>query len=229
MAKWSFVARTRNYLVAGTLTMVPVWITWLVFEFFLRQLSELGRPAVQVLSLLFQEPAPHVARWLLDSRFQSVVAVVLTLAALYVLGWLAARVIGRRLIGLFDYVMEHIPLVKAIYGSTKTLLAALQRKPEEVKRVVFIEFPAPPMRTIGFVTRTLTDPDTGRKLAAVYVPTTPNPTSGYLELVPVEQVISTDWTVDEAMSFIISGGAVAPDRRSGVAEPASTAPPESGL
>jgi uncharacterized membrane protein len=66
------------------------------------------------------------------------------------------------------------------------------------------------MKTVGFVTRTLQDADTGRTLVAVYVPTTPNPTSGYLEIVPLEKVISTSWTMDEAMTFIISGGAVAP-------------------
>ena len=67
------------------------------------------------------------------------------------------------------------------------------------------------MKTVGFVTRTLQDQNTGEELAAVYVPTTPNPTSGYLEIVPVDQLIATDWTVDEAMNFIISGGAVAPE------------------
>ena len=66
------------------------------------------------------------------------------------------------------------------------------------------------MKTVGLVTRTLTDSSTGRKYAAVYVPTTPNPTSGYLEIVPIENVVSTDWSLDEAMNFVISGGAVAP-------------------
>ena len=76
---------------------------------------------------------------------------------------------------------------------------------------MLIEFPTEHMKTVGFVTRILRDDVTGRELAAVYVPTTPNPTSGYLEIVPVERVVSTDWTIDEAMTFIISGGAVAPD------------------
>ena len=76
--------------------------------------------------------------------------------------------------------------------------------------MVLIDFPSPEMKTVGFVTRTLVDDDTGRELAAVYVPTTPNPTSGYLEIVPLDKVTSTNWTMDEAMTFIISGGAVAP-------------------
>jgi len=67
------------------------------------------------------------------------------------------------------------------------------------------------MKTVGFVTRVLNDQHTGRQLAAVYVPTTPNPTSGYLEIVPLESLVATDWSMDEAMAFIISGGAVAPD------------------
>ena len=67
------------------------------------------------------------------------------------------------------------------------------------------------MKTVGFVTRSMTDMKTGKKLVAVYVPTTPNPTNGYLEIVPVEHVVSTDWSVDEAMNFIISGGAVGPE------------------
>jgi uncharacterized membrane protein len=81
----------------------------------------------------------------------------------------------------------------------------------DVQRVVLINFPTPEMKTVGLVTRTFRDKDTGRELAAVYVPTTPNPTSGYLEIVPVANLISTNWTLDEAMTFIVSGGAISPD------------------
>jgi uncharacterized membrane protein len=87
----------------------------------------------------------------------------------------------------------------------------LQTKPDGTQRVVLINFPHENMKSVGFVTRTLKDEHTGEELAAVYVPTTPNPTSGYLEIVPVSQLIPTDWTPDQAMSFIISGGAVSPD------------------
>ena len=113
-------------------------------------------------------------------------------------------------LALFDGVMHRIPVVKKIYGSTQQLLATLRQEPGTAQRVVLIEFPSPGMQAVGFVTRTLPDPRTGKELAAVYVPTTPNPTSGYLELVPVDNIVSTDWSMDEAMTFIISGGAVAP-------------------
>ena len=78
--------------------------------------------------------------------------------------------------------------------------------------MVLIAFPNPNMRTVGFVTKVMEDYKTGQQLAAVYVPTTPNPTSGYMEIVPLADLISTDWSMDEAMTFILSAGAVAPDR-----------------
>jgi uncharacterized membrane protein len=128
------------------------------------------------------------------------------------LGWLANRVIGKRLIELIEQLIGRIPFVQTIYGSTKKLLTVLQQKPGgDVQRVVLIEFPSSEMKTVGLVTRILKDETTGRELAAVYVPTTPNPTSGYLEIVPVERLISTDWTMEQAMTFVISGGAVAPE------------------
>lgn len=206
-----FSLHIQRYMITGVLTLVPLWITWVVFDFILRQLSKLGTPWVRALSKTLEKGWPSVAQWLLEPWFQSTVAILLTLVSLYVLGWLATRVIGKRLIGVFDAIIERIPLVQTIYGAVKKLLAAVQQKPDRVQRVVLIEFPTPEMKTVGFVTRVLRDEHTGQELAAVYVPTTPNPTSGYLEIVPIERVVSTDWTIDQAMTFIISGGAVAPD------------------
>lgn len=212
MAKSNFISRIQRYLFAGVLTIIPIWITWLIVEFLVRQLSNFGRPWVHTLSRALQDNYPAVAQWILEPWFQSALAVLLTLIAIYLLGWAATRVIGKRVIGLFDRLMHRIPLVQTVYGGTKKLISALQQKPDGVHRVVLIEFPSRDMKTVGFVTRTMRDHDTGEELAAVYVPTTPNPTSGYLEIVPVNRLVSTDWTIDEAMSFIISGGAVAPDR-----------------
>src|SRR5690606_4731348 len=138
-------------------------------------------------------------------------AVLVTLAGIYLLGALANRVIGKRLLAAVDRLIERIPLVQSIYGGTKKLLAVLQTRPEGTQRVVLIDFPHQGMKAVGFVTRTIRDAGSGREIAMVYVPTTPNPTSGYLEAVPVESLIPTDWTVDQAMALIISGGAVAPD------------------
>ncbi|MFK5968738.1 MAG: DUF502 domain-containing protein [Candidatus Marithrix sp.] len=204
---------TSHYLITGILTVIPISLTWIVFDFLFIQLSKIGTPLMMALAETLQKASPNLAKFILtlDPFVSSIFAVILTLLALYLLGWMATLVIGKRIIGLFDSFMEQVPFVKTIYGSTKKFLSALQTEPGSVQRVVLIEFPSPEMKTVGFVTRILTDDDTGQKLAAVYVPTTPNPTSGYLEIVPLDKITSTDWTMDEAMAFIISGGTIAPN------------------
>jgi uncharacterized membrane protein len=212
LQKQSFWSRFQRNVIAGVLTAIPIWVTWLIFEFFVKQLSRVGRPWVDTVLKPFQDQWPNLTRWVQEPWFESSLAVVLTLLALYLLGWMATRVVGRRAIALFDRIVEQIPLVHKVYKATKQLIVAIQQKPEGAERVVLIDFPSSEMKAVGFVMRILTDDNSGEELAAVYVPTTPNPTSGYLEIVPVKSLVQTDWTMDEAMTFIISGGAVAPDR-----------------
>ncbi len=211
MSGQTFWSRFQRYVITGIFTAIPLWITWLIFAFSLEQLSRLGRPWVNALVEQFQEQWPNLTGWVQAAWFQSTLAVLFTLLAFYLLGWIATRVIGLRAIALFDALIERIPFVHKIYSATKQLMHAIQQKPEGAQRVVLIEFPSPEMKAVGFVMRILVDDNTGEELAAVYVPTTPNPTSGYLEIVPVKNLVQTDWTMDEAMTFIISGGAVAPD------------------
>ena len=201
----------QRYLLTGLLTVFPLWLTVIVFQFVLTQLSRLGEPLVDAAGAGLSALQPTLGAALNLEWLRFLLAVVVTVGSLYALGWAANMVLGRRLLGMVDALMERIPLVQTIYGGTKKLLSVLQKKPEGSQRVVLIEFPNPGMRTIGLVTRVLRDADSGRELAAVYVPTTPNPTSGYLEIVPVEDLVPTDWTVDQAMAFIISGGAVSPE------------------
>ena len=201
----------NRYLVSGILTLIPLWVTWVVLTFVFGQLSRVGRPLVRVLAYRLEEGLPALSRWLLNPWFQNFLGVLLTLFLLIVLGWAVNQVVGRRIVNLFESIVDRVPGVQTVYGSVRKLVASLQRKPDGVQRVVLIEFPSPEMKAVGFVTRTFISADSGRELAAVYVPTTPNPTSGYLEIVPVERLVSTSWSVDEAMNFIISGGAVAPD------------------
>ena len=203
---------TQRYLLTGILSVIPLWITWLVFKFFFVQLSSLGLPWVMAVSKTIQQHSPTMAEWMVAPWFQSILAIVLTLFALYLLGWVASKVIGERILSLVDTLMHRIPVVQTVYGAVSKLIGVLKSKPENVQRVVLIAFPHPGMRTVGFVTKVMEDANTGQPLAAVYVPTTPNPTSGYMEIVPLEDLISTDWSMDEAMTFILSAGAVAPDR-----------------
>jgi uncharacterized membrane protein len=205
------IPHIQRYLITGLLTVFPIWLTWVVFEFVLRQLSRLGAPAVDTAFDVIGSLLP-VFGLLLDREWvRFLLAVLLTLGFLYALGFLANRVVGKQLLAIVDAILERIPLVQSIYGGTKKLLAVLQSKPEGTQRVVLIDFPHTQMKAVGFVTRIVREQGSGRELAAVYVPTTPNPTSGYLEIVPVERLTPTDWTVDQAMAFIISGGAVSPE------------------
>ena len=178
----------------------------------LAQLTRAGMPGVRALSRMLHEDLPGLSDLLLQAWFQNLLAALITLTGLYLLGWVATRVVGRRIIALFEDLMNRLPVVQTIYGSTRKLVQSLQQENLQVQRVVLIEFPSPGMKVVGFVTHVLRDVDSGEELATVYVPTTPNPTSGYLEILPLARVTATDWSMDEAMTFIISGGVVSPER-----------------
>ncbi len=235
-AKSNRTGHFQRNLILGVLTVIPLLITWFVVNFLLDLLAAFGRPVIIVLARILREPTPWLSELLLNTAFQSVAAVILVVLGLYGLGIASGQFFGRRLIAWFNALISHIPLVEKVYGSVSRMLEAFQKRPEQVQRVVLIEFPSPEMKTIGLVTKTMTDRSTGRELAAVFVPTTPNPTNGYLEVVPVDRLISLDWSMDDALSFVISGGAVGPEsmpyadsseeREKGRAEPAA-APPES--
>ena len=204
--------QTPRYLLIGLITAAPLWVTWLVFDFLLTQLSKAGTPWVTALARTLRAVSPRLSEWLMETWFQSLLAALVSLVLLYLLGWFASRVIGRRILDALEAVVQRIPLVAAIYGGTKRFLTVVKERPADVQRVVLIPFPTPEMRAVGFVTRVIEDEATGAKIAAVYVPTSPNPTSGYIELVPLEQVTPTDWSMDEAMSFVMTGGATAPEK-----------------
>ena len=217
----------QRLFLTGLLTLLPLWLTWVVVRFVFMLLSDLSRPWAEPLSQQLALAYPQTLGWLDDPWAQFAIALAGTIAVIMGVGWLARRVIGQRLIGWFEAMVARIPIANTIYGSARKLLDILQTKPDGTQRVVLIDFPHSEMKTLGFVTKVVRETGTGRELAAVYVPTTPNPTSGYLEIVPVEKITPTDWTVDQAMSFIISGGAVSPETIPFSPPPAGT-PPASG-
>lgn len=197
----------QRYLVTGILTIIPIWITWLVFAFVLNQLTRIGMPGVRALSKNIRDDLPILSNLLLQPWFQNLLAALITLIGLYLLGWLATRVIGRRMIAGFEDFMNRLPLVQTIYGSTRKLVQTLQQESSQSQqRVVMIQFPMAGMKTVGFLTRVLRDQTTNEELAVVYVPTAPNPTSGYLEIMPLHQITATDWTMDEAMTLSFRAG-----------------------
>lgn len=202
-----------RYFLAGVFVLIPVWITCLVVAFVFRLLSAAGEPAAKWVAGILGERFPTLDAILTNGVFQATLSFLLAIVLIYLLGLFTSLVVGRRLVSFFESLLGRVPLVRSVYGSVKKLTTVLQEKPgDEVQRVVLIDFPSPEMKTVGLVTRVLEDERTGRKLATVYVPTTPNPTSGYLEIVPVDRLTPTDWNMDEAINFVVSGGAVAPDR-----------------
>ncbi|MFA7504829.1 MAG: DUF502 domain-containing protein [Burkholderiaceae bacterium] len=200
-----------RFILVGFFTVAPLWVTWLVFDFVVGILVRTGRPLLYAAARAVSNFSPTLASWMLESAFEQVVALIIVLAALYAVGVFATIVIGRKLIGWFESLMARLPLVQTIYGGTKRLLHSLRTPPATGQRVVLIAFPNDRMKTIGMVMRTIRDSASGRELAVVYVPTAPNPTSGYIEIVPVDDVIFVDWSVEEAMSFIMTGGTTSPD------------------
>lgn len=200
-----------RYVFIGLLTIAPLWVTLLVFQFVLNRLYLAGTPGVLAVATMVRPLSQTAYEVLLHPAFSFGLAVVFTLAALYLLGRATTWVVGRRLIATVESLLTRIPLAHTIYAATKRFIAALREQPAGTQRVVLIDFPSAEMKTIGLVTKVMRDADTGREVAAVYVPTAPNPTSGYIELVPVERLSETDWTLEEAMRFIMTGGTNAPE------------------
>lgn len=199
-------------IIAGVLTIIPLGVTAWILWFAVDMLIWIGRPATFALSGALRPTSADLADLILEGWFQSAVALVLALLFLYLLGRTANAVLGRRLLRAFDRLVEAVPFARTVYGATQTLIRSLggDGKPTG-QRVVLIEFPSEHMRAVGIVTRMFPATENNPELAAVYVPTTPNPTSGFVEIVPTSRLVWLDWTKNDAMAFIVSGGSMAPD------------------
>jgi uncharacterized membrane protein len=209
----TMATNVRRNLLTGIVTVIPILVTIFVFSFFFELLSDIGHPKVVVLANAVRPFSPVLAGWILEIPWvSSALAIGLTLGMFYLLGWSMSRLVGRQLLRSVEDWLSRIPLVTTVYGATKKLIDAFKTDQGKSQKVVLIAFPHERMKAVGLVTRTFTDVDTAEELAAVYVPTAPNPTGGYLEIVPVAELVPLDWTVDEAMSFVLSGGTTAPEQ-----------------
>lgn len=211
----------RDRMLAGVAVVAPVWVTVVAVSFLFRIArggslwlitgllsSPIGAP---LLVLLGTDTAswkdngfdalPVHGEWLV-----SLVAILLTVGTVYVAGLLSMFVVGRRAIGLFERVVQQVPLVATVYGASKQVVDSLTNEENQpFQEVVLIAFPTGIARSIGFVTRRWTTPD-GQAFAAVFVPTTPNPTSGFLLIAEPEQLQPLAMSVDEAVAVVMSGG-----------------------
>lgn len=194
----------RNIL-AGLITVGPLIVTYMIFSFLLGVLAKAGLPVVQLLAAIL--PGDALSQpWL-----QFVLAVILALALLYLLGRVTSQVVGRQALRLFEGALERLPFVAKIYGSVRQLIDSMLVKQGTTQRVVLVDFPMLGQKAIGFLTRTMTDSGSGELLAAVLLPNAINPTSAFLQIVPMDRVTETDLNMEQAMSMLMTGGAVAPE------------------
>jgi uncharacterized membrane protein len=200
-----FLRSLQRNILAGIITIGPLFVTYLIFSFLLGSLAKAGLPVVLLFAAIFPED------WLSEPWLQSVLAILLTLVVLYLVGRITSLVVGRQAFSLFEAVLERLPFVAKVYGSVRQLLDTMMAKKDTSQRVVLIDFPIQGQKSLGFLTRTLTDSTSGELLAAVLMPNAINPTSAFLQILPIDRVTETDLTMEQAMSMLMTGGAVSPE------------------
>jgi uncharacterized membrane protein len=196
----------QHNILSGVITAGPFFITWLVFTFILGVLANAGLPLIKILALPFPAESWMNQRWL-----QYVLSVLLTVVVFYIVGRATSQVVGQQMLALFETSLERLPVVNKVYGSVRQLVETLTAKNQTGQRVVLIDFPIAGQKSIGFLTHAIADSTTGAPLAAVLVPQAINPSSAYLQFVPMHMVTETDLTMEQAMSMLLTGGAVCPE------------------
>ncbi|MDX5330559.1 MAG: DUF502 domain-containing protein [Pseudomonadota bacterium] len=199
-----FLIRWPQTLAVGAITLAPlaltVWALWLLAKL----AALLGSLVIRPIGAWFGAGPPGV--------FTTVLEILTAVIILTVVGILARGAAGKAVGQAVDDLIGRIPIGRTVYSSAQKLIASFQSPMEQAQKVVLIDFPSEEMKTVGLVTQIFTAADTGEELAAVYVPTTPNPTSGYVEIVPVDRLVWLDWTLNEAVQFVVSAGVTAPER-----------------
>jgi uncharacterized membrane protein len=207
------LARLRQAFLTGLVIVLPLTITVWVLGMLVRLLEGLSSP---ILLALLRLVDPDLAA---DAGFATwvvpFVSVSLTFLLVVLVGALAGNFAGRRLVAAFERLMLRVPVVKGIYGAARQLIDAFSRKDEVFRRVVAVEYPRPGLWTIGFLTRSgavvpRSDGPPLQDVSLVFLPTSPNPTSGWLAVVPDRQVVPLEMSIEEGVKLIVSGGLVAP-------------------
>ncbi len=194
----------RSRIVSGILMLVPLAVTFVVLRFLFRVAVAYVRPIARLV------PAGRLPEYAVGA-----IAVLVLLAFLYLVGLLTGLVIGRRLLALGEAILGRIPIVKSVYSWTKNLVEMLSSRDRHAfNSVVLVDFPRPGCRALGFVGGVGVEAD-GRRVYRVFLPTSPNPTSGYLLLLDEDQVTHTQITVEEGVRMVVSGGVLAPDALDG--------------
>lgn len=204
----SRLARLRNAFLSGFMLLAPLFVTCWVFLLLFEKIGGGFRDFFFffVPSSLREHPSLTVV-W-------NILATIIVVVLITVLGYVSRYVLGKYFGGLAERFIQTIPGVSGVYNTVKQIVATFSSQNRNLfNKVVLVEFPRKGVHTIGFLTSKMqseAQARVGKELWTVFVPTTPNPTGGYLLLFPKEEVIELEMSVGDGMKLVISGGAVVP-------------------
>ena len=198
--KRSIFARIRNYFIVGVVVLIPIGIT-IYLTIFLVSISS---------KILPKEINPnHYLPYDIPG-----VEIATAIILITIIGWLSLSFLGKKLLNIFNNILKRIPILRTIYSAIGQMTETFTKNDKTKKNVVLVEYPRKGSWAVGFATKENSgdiSKKTNRKLINVFVPTTPNPTSGFLLMFPKEDVIYLDLTFEEASKFIISAGTSNPE------------------
>lgn len=198
----------RNAFFTGLVLLLPLGVTYIVVNFIV---VRVGVPASQVFFWYLDENVRNIA---LFSTILSILSVLALVVFIIGLGFFSRYVIGRLVINTVEKILSRLPFINTVYRWVKQIVDTFTQQQKTVfQEVVLIQYPRRGVWAVGFrtsETRAEIQAKTGLQLSNIFVPTTPNPTSGFLLLVPSDEVIPLEMSVSDGMKLIISGGAVAP-------------------
>ena len=197
----SILGRLRNYFIAGIVVLVPIGITLYLTRFFISISSKLIPNELNPNSYLpFAIPGLEI---------------LLAIIFITIIGSLSLSFIGKKILKIFNDILKRIPILRTIYSAIGQMTETLAPKKGSKKSVVLVEYPRKGSWAVGFATRENEgeiSKKTNTNLINVFVPTTPNPTSGFLLMFPKDEVIYLDMTFEEASKFIVSAGTSDPKK-----------------
>ncbi len=203
-----FRKSTRRKMIAGLLVVLPIFVTFFVIKFLFTMIGGILSPVVvRAVGSFGFSPNSKIDEFVITS-----VAFVLTFVALYFIGVIATNFLGKLVINFFETIVNNVPIIKNVYTSSKKLFEIISLpSTQSFKRVVIVEYPRVGMKAFAFVTGSLKTKDEV-ELTSIFIPTTPNPTSGFLIYLPEQDIEETDLSVEEGMKLIVSGGILVPER-----------------
>ena len=204
--------KIRQYLITGIMSIIPIALTYWIIKYLFLFFSEPGGVIVGMLlpeSLILSYKIADIT---LLSVMQNILGFILTILFLYILGLVISNVIGKKLYKFLESILDKIPIVSKVYKSIKQITASLGgANSKAFQKVVLVEYPRKGLWTIAMVTGESVD-NKDEKYYNIFVPTTPNPTSGYLLFIKASDTKKLNLTVEEGLKIIVSGGMIAPDK-----------------